>query len=410
VASNVSVQAVGPASSFLTIFVIARLGGASAQGQYAQLRSWVDLLAALGCFGFPQGFIYVINKLRSSARMFARWSGLYTLALLPILMAGSMLALRLGLLSTSFSTSSVALLALAAAMLVLHGLWRGIYLTYNPGLSFATFTVLPAIALLVGCTAAMVTGFQRFDWVIPLSFVPMILAAAWMMRPIVGGAGAGRYRDQPWRALIANGLQAFLQAMLLTLQPIIAYRMVKVGGGADREVGFLNVGFFLVQGLTVPISMVAPLLFARWTSVSDEGLMKRLHAMTLRVTTIGAAVGLLLALAAQQVVPLVFGSSYASAVHPTQAMLLTVPLLCHVRVIEPAFHAQGRPGINTIAGAIRVSVFTIGALFVTQRAGGTLLGIAVAWTVANVLAAGWTLANLRWAVHGSFAQGAPESP
>ncbi len=394
VVSNVAVQAIGPASSFLTVLIIARLGGASDQGEYAQFRAWVDLMAALGCFGFPQGFIYVINKLRSSPSVLAKWSRIYSLAFVPVALLGCAVALRLGVLrSTHFD--SVVLLALAAAMLVLHGLWRGIFLTHDAGVPFAVFTILPAVSLLVGCSGAMLTGSRRFDWAILLSMAATVAVSAAMMRPILGGATARRYRDQPWRALLSNGSHAFAQAMLLTLQPIVAYWLVRFEGGGNREIGFLNAGLFLAQGLSVPISMVAPLLFAQWTSVTDERLIERLHALTFRALALGTAAGVILVLAAAAVVPRLFGHEYVSAVAPVQAMLFTVPLLCHVRVIEPALHSRGRPELNTVAGAVRLVTFAVAGLLLPRSTENFLLAIGAAWTIANAVAGAWTLLALR---------------
>src|SRR3954462_1778986 len=50
----------------------------------AQLKAWSDFMFAMGGFGFPQGFVYTINKLGASASVLARWSRLYFFEFLPI--------------------------------------------------------------------------------------------------------------------------------------------------------------------------------------------------------------------------------------------------------------------------------------------------------------------------------------
>lgn len=398
VASNVAVQAIGPASAFLTVFVIARLGGPADQGQFAQLKALVDLMVALGCFGFPQGFVYVVNKLGASASALARWSRLYAAAFVPVALLAAVGAQRLGYLGGGGAAGlgSVAVVTVAAALLVLHGLWRGLYLTHSTGGSFAVFTILPAVALLALVLAAMLAGWPRFDWLILLSTLPTVLVAAVMMRPVLGGGGPAGYRGQPWGPLLTNGLHSFVQAMLMTLQPLAAYGLVRLHGGDTRDVGLLNVGLFLVQALTVPITMVSPLLFARWTSVADHGLIERLRAVTGRALGLGAAAGVVLALATVVVVPLVFGADYGGAVRPAQAMLLVLPLVCHARVVSPALHARGRPGINTTAYALRLGVFALGALLLPRAVPHLLVAIAAAWAASEIVSAAWVLLGLRY--------------
>lgn len=408
VASNVAVQSFGPASAFLTVFAIARLGGPADQGQFAQLKALVDLMVALGCFGFPQGFVYVVNKLGASAGALARWSRVYAVAFVPVALLATLGAQRLGYLGASGAAGlgPIAIVTLAAALLVLHGLWRGLYLTHSTGISFAVLTILPAVALLAVVAAGMVTGSRRFDWLILLSTVPTVLLAAAMMRPVLRKDAPASYRGQPWGPLMTNGLHAFVQAMLMTLQPLAAYGLVRFHGGDARDVGLLNVGIFLFQGLTVPITMVSPLLFARWTSVADQSLIERLRALTARALWVGALAGAGLALATLLVVPLVFGDGYRAAVPPAQAMLLVLPLACHARVVAPALHARGRPGINTTAYALRLALFAAGAVLLPRATGGLLVPIAVAWAVSEVTSAAWVLLGLRYVAEGA----APASP
>ncbi|WP_242335590.1 lipopolysaccharide biosynthesis protein [Anaeromyxobacter sp. SG66] len=398
VASNLVVQAIGPASAFFTVFVIARLGGPADQGQFAQLKAVVDLTVALGCFGFPQSFIYVINRLGASAAVLARWSLLYSLGFLPVALGGVLVARRLGYLGSGAERlDAVLLLTLTAALLVLHGLWRGVYLTHDPGIPFAVFTIVPAVALLACVLLAMFAGSNAFERSLLGSSVVTIIVTALMMRPVTRDRN-GHYGDLPWSSLLSNGVHAFLQATLIAIHPLVSYGLVRLEGGGNTEVGFLNVGVFLVQGLSVPISMVAPLLFARWTSVHDDALMRRLHARTLALLGIGAAVGVTLALAAIPIVPLIFGAEYATAVLPVQMMLLTLPLLCHVRVIAPALHARGRPGVNTAAAAIRVVALVLGGLLLSRTTGDVLVAVAAAWSIAEIASAAVILFGLKLAV------------
>jgi O-antigen/teichoic acid export membrane protein len=396
VAANVAVQAIGPASAFLTVLLIARVGGAADQGQYAQLKSWVDLLVAIGCFGFPQGFIYVINRLRASAGALASWSCGYSLAFLPVALGSMLLAQRMHWLGVPGQAplASVTLLTIAASLLVLHGMWRGVYLTHQSGIPFALFTILPAVTLMIAVTTTTLVGSRRFEWSILLSAIVTVAVASTMMRPILRGRRLALLRHQPWRPLLTNGMHAFAQAMLMTLQPVVAYQFIRVNGGSSQEMGFLNAGAFLVQGLSVPITMVAPLLFARWTSVPDDGLMSRLNAYTLRALAIEAVSGCAIASAARWFVPAILGAGYVGAIAPIQAMLVTAPLVCHMRVVAPALHARGVPVVNTVAFGLRVTTFVAVGFTASRWIPRSVDAAALAWACGEVAAAGWTLVVL----------------
>jgi O-antigen/teichoic acid export membrane protein len=216
------------------------------------------------------------------------------------------------------------------------------------------------------------------------------------MAPIMRKEEQGTFRDQPWRPIMSNGLHSFIQSLLQNGQPMIAYALVRSFGGVNRDVGFLNVGLFLVTGLSVPITMVAPLLFARWTSTKDDSLMDRLYALTFPSVAIGAGLGLVLAGGAHFGVPVLFGKEYVAAVTSTEVMLLTLPLVCHIRVLAPALHARGRPAVNTVAGVVRVASFVASAMLLAHVTGKPLVATGAGWAIAEILAAIWTLVSLKF--------------
>jgi O-antigen/teichoic acid export membrane protein len=396
--NNVAVQAFGPLSAFLTVIVIARVGGPGDQGQYAQLRAWADLVGTIGCFGFPQGFVYVINRLGWPASALATWSGKYVLAFVPVALTATAVALAVGGVTRTDGTSMLAAtvaLAGAAALLILHGLWRTIYLTFDAGIRFALFTILPSVALLLGCSSAMLLRRPRFEWVLFGAMILVGFICAAMMRPVLRGGAKGGLAERSWKPLLSNGMHAFVQTMLASLQPVVAYWFVRLYGGGSREIGYVNVGLFLVQGLSVPISMVAPLLLDRWTSAQDAHYVTRLQALATRLVPVSLAVGLLLAAGSRGLVPLLFGRSYGPAVMPAAIMLLSIPLAWYVRVIEPALHARSRPDLNTTSGVVRMAMFSLGAWILPRTMDEPLAAIAMAWTASNFIAGACTIVALR---------------
>lgn len=396
--TNMMVQVFGPAASFLNIIVIARLGGAGDQGHYAQLRAWIDVLAAVGCFGFPQGFVFVINRLRASARVLAGWSVWYSVAFVALALAATAIGLRFGAVVGTPTVSpvvTVSTLAVASAAITLHSLWRGTYLTHDPGVRFAVFTILPPLWILAVSTATMLAGWREFEWIPVVALMPALLIEIAMMRPILRQPPRGTLREQHLGPLVGNGMHAFLQSMLATVQPFAAYWMVRLQGGGNADVGYLNAGMFLVQGMSVPVTMVAPLLLERWTSEAGDGSIQKLRTLTQRFLMVEVLSGVVLAVAAAAIVPVLFGSSYARAVLPAGIMLLTVPFGWHVRVVEPALYAKGRAAINTVAGLIRVAAFCLGSVLLSELVSDPLTAIATSWTVSVLLGGCWTLLGLR---------------
>ena len=76
-------------------------------------------------------------------------------------------------------------------------------------------------------------------------------------------------------------------------------------------------------------------------------------------------------------------------------MVLTVPQAIHGRLLAPALHAQGQPGINTIGAAVRlVGLAVVGGLLV-QSGVTTLDAMALGWSGGELLSLAWTLWLLR---------------
>lgn len=385
--SGLAVQALGPLCAFATVFLIAHTGGVVAQGRFAQARAWVDLLVVFGCFGFPQSFVYVINKLGASTARIGWGSVVYSAVFFGV---------AWGLSQAGAHGSQPWVPALAAALFVLHGLWRGVFLTARQGLAFAAFTVLPAVSLLVVVAGGI--GAFSFDDLILASAVPTLLIAALLMAPLLARRQP-QAAPMPWRALMANGAHVFVQALLTVAQPLVAYALLRHAGAGDAGVGLLHVGVFLVQGASVPVSMLAPLLFARWTSAEAASPVVHLDAATPRWLRWGAVGGAALATGVALIVPSAFGPGFEPARWPAALMMLTLPMACHARLVAPALHASGHPQLNTEACLLRLSGLSAAGWGLLEAGVDPLWALAAAWTFAEGLGAAWTLWLLRRLLH-----------
>jgi len=393
-ASSVVVQALGPLCAFATVFVVARLGGAAAQGRFAQTKAWVDLLVVLGCFGFPQSIVYVVNRLAASARRLAWISLAYGLAFAPLAWLVTAWGQSRGWAGSGLEAGMAGTLvpALAGVLLVLHGLLRGVYLTQRQGVSFALLSILPAATLLAVMIATHGQGpyGDRILMAAVLSALVALLLTAAQLRHVAPTAAA-----TPWRALFSNGTQVFVQAVLMAVQPLLAYGLVRALGGGDAQVGYLNSGVFITQGLIVPIGLVSPLMFARWTSNHDAGLLKRLQRNTSRWIGWGVLAGAALALASICIVPLVFGAGYRVTAFAVALIVLAVPQAAHGRLLAPALHAHGVPGVNTVGAALRLIGLVLVSWLAAQTGLGEVAAVALGWSCGEWLSLAWTLVALR---------------
>ncbi|MGQ3050342.1 MAG: hypothetical protein ACT6S0_01025 [Roseateles sp.] len=390
--ASASLQALGPLSALATVLVVATVGGAQAQGQFAQSKAWVDLLVVLGTFGFPQGIVYVVNRLSACARRLAWYAAGYSLMFVPVAWAATRIGAGQQWAGPLTGPLDAWVLAGAAALLVVHALWRGVCLTLNQGAVFALLTVVPAVALLAAVCSQ--SGRGPFPSAILISAALAALAGAAVVTHQLHGTpvGVGRL---PWRALWANGSHVFLQAVLTVLQPLLAYALVRQAGGGDEGVGLLHVGVFVAQGLVVPVGLVAPLLFARWTATLDLTLLHRLQAHAARWVIWGAVAGCLLAGVVGVAVRWGLGADYDAAILPAMLMTLSLPLAAYTRVLAPAMHAHGVPQANTAAAAWRLACLALGGWLLARDAACAPWAVALAWSVSEAAALLWTL----WAMN-----------
>lgn len=391
--ASVTVQALGPMSSLATVLVVARLGGAAAQGSFAQTKAWIDLLVVLGCFGFPQGIVYVTNKLGASAHRLAWHSVAYSLAFLPVSWAITFLGTTKGWTGQTFNNGGVYIFAsaLAGALLVLHGLLRGVYLSRQQGASFALFSILPAITLLVAIFITRGKGYYA-NQILVSAFVSAIFGV--VLTVVQLRCMPVCYAETPWRALFANSTHSFVQSMLMVLQPLLSYALLRAADDYT-QVGYLNAGIFLSQGLIVPVGLISPLMFAHWTSRYDAGLLWRLRRQTIRWVMLGIPASLFLAIIAQRVTPLIFGRDYLVASTAVALMVCSVPQALHSRLLAPALHAQGFPGVNTICAGVRLAGLALFGWLLSQSGVSALNAAALGWSVGELLSLAWVL----WMMH-----------
>src|SRR5215212_159722 len=153
--TSVAIQSIGTLSLFALVIAISRIGGPQAQGLFATVKSWTDLLSAVGQLGLPQAFVYVINKGYAAPRPLFRMSVVYASAFGVVASITTMLAVLAEYLEAPHSLSLAAvaiLLGVNVGGMTLHNLIRGILLPYSDGMWFALFSIAAPVVLSVSVT------------------------------------------------------------------------------------------------------------------------------------------------------------------------------------------------------------------------------------------------------------------
>ena len=390
---NLVIQSIGPVLSFFTIFLIVKMGGPMLQGRYAVISAAINIAVVIGTFGFPQSFIYLINRLGVAHRKVIKISVYYFLGFLILCMPTMFLLFKMNWLDEMLVSDlgQIVILTFTISLLVLNGLLRGIYLTYNQSVYFGIFSILPSLMLFlfISITCIFKHNFN-FHLIYLMSSVSTIGVALMIFRKVLQLPDNAPWEKFPWRPLLTHGTNVFLQALFVAVQPIIAYALIRNYIGSSVEIGYFNLGLVLVQGFLVPISMISPLLFEHWTKNQNERAIG--NNMNRKLILISIILGGVLALLSSFFIPYVFGEEYAASIQAVQVILFSVPLIFHCRILMPSIHANGFPIFNTYSGALRLIVFVTLSLVCMTRINHELTSLAICWTVSEICAAFMTQA------------------
>jgi O-antigen/teichoic acid export membrane protein len=158
-------------------------------------------------------------------------------------------------------------------------------------------------------------------------------------------------------------------------------------------------GIYAVAAKYAEVVRVVPIaanwvLYPRFATSDAAGAASLARRMIPRALAVTASGALLLGLAAGLVVPLLFGSTFAGAVVPAQILLVGLAAEGAAGVITAFMFGRGRPGLNSLAAGMGVTVTIVLDLILIPRLGA--VGAAIASSVAYLTT---TLALVAWYRH-----------
>jgi O-antigen/teichoic acid export membrane protein len=391
--TSLVIQGAGSVIPFVNIVALARLAGPVTQGTFSTFKTWMDLVTSLIVFGFPQAFVYLLNKKMANRDQLLNISLLYTLASSLFVIPIAMYSITSGynILPEDRSIFAYAtLLSAGVGAVVLNRLVRAIYLTIDDGLLFALITSAPALFMFATMmVAAMFTPFHYDIAFFAAGVLTLTSTGVWIRRIIVETPG---YRltlsTIPKRALAEQSIHTFVQSVSFTLQPVATISLLFHFGGAVTDVALFTAATIAIAAVNAFFGIVAPILFNRWSRNIDDNTLRGIQAISDRVS-LGFLVLSVAALPLYPVlVPAIFGTDYVAAIPAFQIISCAIAPVALTRIITSAIHAAGRPEVNTISCILRLAV-SVAAQLVLSYSGlaSPLMAAAAGWMIAEWIAA-----------------------
>ncbi|TFL14846.1 hypothetical protein CSC67_05735 [Pusillimonas caeni] len=390
------IQPLGVGSLFLTVWYLGNYVGIETQGYFSTLKSQIDLLTVLFAFGFPQTIIYQINNAGASRRTLITGFAFYTIIVSLILIAisaHSLIGIRQIWPEALWVTPTV---ILTTGILLFHRVVRGVFVTVYDDWRFSMITIAPMVLLAL---SILVAPRISKDYIQTAYLVSSMLAVAIMLWFLRDGFSSGNRPN--WRSLWSNGFPVFLQSAAMAMQPAIAFLWIKSSPEGLTGVAQFSLGLYAYNAGILPITMVAPLLFNRWSSSKPEVALRGLKGViliSLTLIPLMAIVGVIV----PPIIAWAFEAGYEQSVQSIRIMLLAIPFAFITLFSMPAFMAMGKFSVNAWLALIRLLTLSVGiyclSIFSIFRWASVPELVAISWLIAEVVVAGiilWLMRHYR---------------
>lgn len=403
--TSLIIQGIGSLAPLVTVIALARVAGPHAQGTFSAFKTWMDLVSSLVIFGFPQAFVYLINKSVCTRTQLLNATIFYVTAGTLIVAPVAALSLALGYTVLPAGQSVVfysVVVALGMGPVILNRLVRGIYLTIDDGFLFSLVTSAPTFFLMVTVLAAGLWDPFRYDLAfLAAGFLTLVATWPWLKR-IIGYSPGYRLRLEriPFGPLAEQSLQTFLQSVAFALQPVIAIYILQRQGSALTAVAFFTAATIILVAVNILFGLVAPILFNRWSAAMDDALLRRISRYSLMLAGVFGLLGTVSVPVLPFIVPMVFGADYGPAAWAFQAMAIAIAPVAFTRSVYPAVHAAGQPSVNTASCIVRLASGGVAQICMALSGFSPLVAAVGGWVIAEWAAAlysFWALRRtLRW--------------
>lgn len=390
------VQSVGPLTLFLSIWIIARKLGVEVQGQFAAVKSLVELMVACLLFGLPQSFVFGVNKLEINRGDLVRWILCYSLIVALFIRFVIWIARVFGWALVEIDgggKNNEFYLIIAVTGMVVFGLLRGVYLTVTDDWRFSLLTISPTIIL--AFVVFISINLRYFDAVKIYALTGLLsaLISIYFLKDYIAHAPN---KPMPWGLLLNNGSAVFFQSIFLAIQPYLTLTFLQNNAANFTDVAYFSLAMYVYQAGVIPLTMVAPILYSRWTrttSSNDQAaeVIQLLWGIIPVITLV-----VLAWLIAPWMLTIIFGQDYVDAVPIVRIMIATIPLLYVVQVGAPVMMSMGLFKTNLLIVMSRLAVCAILLTILHYTYSGQRGQMAAwSWLAAEGCAAIFTAKSLR---------------
>jgi len=367
------VQGAGAAAVLLATVLLGKGLGPEAQGGFSHVKAEVEFVSAFAMFGLPQALFFYRKSGGLSARAALRWVAGCSLLALPL--AAAYAAWR------AQPAGAVAVMAVAVAAAVAHGILRALVLVGDRTAWFNVLTALPQVLVLAGVVQVLWAGQGGvLRWLALFAAANVVSAAVAWLRLRQAPAEAP-HAEAGWRPLVRYGLAAWLTAALVTAAILLVQRWVEAAQGR-AALGQFTMAMTLVQVPLTPISYAAPLLLRRWMERPGAAAARRGAGIVLGLLLACAALAWLAAFVRPD---LGLGAAYAGATRALAVLLAGGAAEAASRVLTVQASARGTPWIAVRAEGARWSVLALGWF---ALAAPTLVTVCATWAAGAWAAAG----------------------
>jgi len=309
---------------FLLALLAARKLGGTDYGKFCFALSFVTLFEVLISSGFSRLMIREVARDRSNVRI-------YVDNILPMMLLSSAFAIVVIFVVAGFQQSSpdgrlaVQILGVSMVFKTFSFFFRSLFRAYEI-FQWETFTTLvERVSLLVAGTVALYAGFGLVGLcsVFPIIRGLNLLLTVFMVSKMVVAPRLA-WDWGAWKKIVRRSIPFALTAVTFTMYYRIDTIMISFLKG-DKEVGWYNAAYQLIEGLILVATVVSPVVFVRFSVLyvrSKESLKSLFEKVSRYLLAIAVPISVLGVILAPKGILFLYGSQYLASGLALQTMIV----------------------------------------------------------------------------------------
>lgn len=386
IVSSVGIQMIGTLSSLLLVWMIIRFYGASVQGQFVLIKSWIDLVVVSVSFGLPQSFIYAINKLNVSWEDLRQRTFIYIPFIWILGYVATYVWFEYFQSQKFLSILNYILIAITIGNLTGFFLLRSLYLTKNDGNKFALISIMPNLSLFIIYLLSLAVDKKgdSLSLVYMLSSLIALLFTGISLDKHKSADNISNKNPVPWKNIFSNGMNVFIQNIFGALMPLGTYWLMTKYGFNKEEVGVFSIAIYIYLMFTLPLAMIAPIFYNRWSNSKDFTVVKFEILRFCKIGIFLLPILLISYLLVPHILPIVFGKQVIPAIFSAQILLIATFALYYSTIFSCFLLSQGGFSVLSKSMILKVIICFVSMDIFLIFFDKSLVLIAFSWTISEV--------------------------